>query len=71
MRFDSWTEADPAPCRRSSMGAKSGRNLAIASSAPGSLAISDNRTTWHVAVNDYAGQRRLLLRITVKGVALN
>ncbi|HMN71124.1 MAG TPA: TauD/TfdA family dioxygenase [Rhodoblastus sp.] len=39
--------------------------------AAGSLAIWDNRSTWHLALNDYAGQRRLLHRITVKGEALN
>ncbi len=33
----------------------------------GSLAIWDNRTTWHLAVNDYSGERRLLHRITVRG----
>lgn len=33
---------------------------------PGSLAIWDNRITWHFAINDYAGERRLLHRITVR-----
>jgi taurine dioxygenase len=38
----------------------------------GTLAIWDNRTTWHFAINDYAGQRRLLHRITVRApTALN
>jgi taurine dioxygenase len=37
---------------------------------PGSLAFWDNRATWHYAVNDYYGQRRLLHRITVEGEAL-
>ena len=36
----------------------------------GSLAFWDNRATWHYATNDYAGQRRLLHRITVEGVPL-
>lgn len=31
-----------------------------------SLAVWDNRITWHFAINDYAGQRRLLHRITVR-----
>ncbi len=38
---------------------------------PGSLAFWDNRSTWHLAINDYHGQRRLMHRITVEGVALH
>ena len=38
---------------------------------PGSIAFWDNRCTWHYASNDYQGQRRLLHRITVGGVALH
>jgi len=34
---------------------------------PGSLAFWDNRCTWHYAVNDYHGSRRLLHRITLEG----
>ena len=37
----------------------------------GSLAFWDNRATWHYAANDYAGQARLMHRITVAGVALS
>ncbi len=37
----------------------------------GTLAFWDNRATWHWAVNDYAGQRRLMHRITLEGVALS
>ena len=38
--------------------------------APGSLAFWDNRATWHLAVNDYHGERRLMHRITVAGCEL-
>ena len=37
----------------------------------GSMAFWDNRATWHYAANDYAGQARLMHRITVEGVPLS
>ena len=37
---------------------------------PGTLAVWDNRCTWHCAMNDYHGQRRLMHRITLEGEPL-
>jgi len=37
---------------------------------PGSIAFWDNRATWHLANNDYQGQRREMHRITIDGCGL-
>ena len=37
---------------------------------PGTVAIWDNRTTWHNAMNDYHGHYREMHRITLSGEAL-
>ena len=68
LRVDGWTEAESAPLL--------GMLYAHAARpehtyrfqwAPGSIAFWDNRATWHYALNDYHGARRLMHRITIEG----
>lgn len=37
----------------------------------GDITMWDNRATWHKAINDYQGFRRLMHRVTVDGIALS
>jgi taurine dioxygenase len=70
-RFESWTEKESKPLL----------DILYAHAArpefqtrfkweEGSIAFWDNRATWHYALNDYQGERRLMHRITIEGVSL-
>lgn len=71
VRFDGWTEEESKPLLA---------YLYQHAARPeftcrfrwqkGSLAFWDNRATWHYALNDYHGGRRVMHRITVEGVPL-
>ncbi|MFU7529165.1 TauD/TfdA dioxygenase family protein [Qipengyuania sp. ASV99] len=52
------------------MAALTGDNQCRLEWRPGTVAIWDNRTTWHNALNDYQGYRREMHRITLSGEAL-
>ena len=66
--FEGWTEEESAPLLEM-LYAHAGRpEFAYRFQwAPGSVAFWDNRATWHRALNDYQGHRRLMHRITVEG----
>ena len=71
LRFDGWTEEESAPLLQYLFRHMSKPEFTYRFQwAPGSLAFWDNRCTWHYAVNDYHGSRRLLHRITLEGEAL-
>ena len=71
LRFEGWTDAESKPLLDF---------LYAHASRPefqtrfvwreGSIAFWDNRATWHLAINDYHGERRLMHRITLDGVPL-
>jgi taurine dioxygenase len=67
-RFDGWTEAESAPLLKwlYEHASKPEFSCRFVWQA-GSLAFWDNRATWHYALNDYHGQRRVMHRITVQG----
>lgn len=72
LRFDGWTEEEAGPL----LGYLYQHAVRPEFTCrfhwrEGSLALWDNRSTWHFAVNDYHGERRLLHRITIQGSPLH
>lgn len=72
VRFDGWTEEESKPLLDYLYvhGAKPEFTCRF-QWEPGSIAFWDNRATWHSAMNDYHGFRRIMHRITLDGVALS
>lgn len=71
-RFDGWTEEESKPLLDYlySHAARAEHTCRFRWSK-GSIAFWDNRATWHKAINDYPGQRRLMHRITIEGVPIS
>ena len=71
LHFEGWTQADSMPLLYELYTVALRKEFQCRLSwAPGSIAIWDNRSTWHFANNDYQGHRRLMHRITISGVPI-
>ncbi|MFL0415676.1 TauD/TfdA family dioxygenase [uncultured Sphingomonas sp.] len=72
LHFEGWTREESVPLLTYLYQvAMQDRFHCRVSWAPGSIAIWDNRSTWHYAMNDYHGHRRLMHRITISGEPLH
>jgi hypothetical protein len=71
LHFEGWTQADSMPLLYELYTVALRKEFQCRLSwAPGSIAIWDNRSTWHFANNDYQGHRRLMHRIAISGVPI-
>jgi len=71
LRFEGWTAEESRPLLGYLYAqAIAEENICRLQWASGSVAVWDNRSTWHFAQNDYHGHRRLMHRITVAGSPL-
>ena len=71
LRFDGWTDDESRPLLAYLYGHAAKPEFGCRFAwQNGSIAFWDNRSTWHYAVNDYQGERRLMHRITVEGCGL-
>lgn len=72
LHFDGWTaeESRPLLAYLYSVGMRSEFQCRL-TWAPGTVAVWDNRATWHMAMNDYQGHRRVMHRITITGERLH
>ena len=70
--FEGWTAAESQPLLAYLYGHASRPEFQTRFTwAEGSIAFWDNRATWHLAINDYHGERRLMHRITLEGVPIH
>lgn len=71
-RFDGWSAEDSAPLLAYLyQHAVKPEFTCRVRYATGTVVVWDNRATWHKAINDFQGQRRLMHRVTVEGVELS
>jgi taurine dioxygenase len=71
LRFEGWTNEESKPLLDYLYDHAVGENNTTRFKwSPGSIAFWDNRCTWHNALNDYHGERRLMHRITIEGSEL-
>jgi taurine dioxygenase len=71
LRFEGWTDAESKPLLDFLYAHASRPEFQTRFAwREGSIAFWDNRATWHLAINDYHGERRLMHRITLDGVPL-
>lgn len=72
LHFEGWTREESQPLLQYLYGVAMREEFQCRLQwAPGSVAVWDNRSTWHFAVNDYHGHKRLMHRITISGVPLS
>ena len=71
LRFDGWTDLESRPLLDYlyRVAARPEHTCRFAWRV-GSVAFWDNRATWHYALNDYPGERRLMHRVTIDGCEL-
>jgi len=72
LRFDGWTDRESRPLLDFLyQHAVTPEHTTRFQWKPGSIAFWDNRATWHFALNDYHGARRVMHRITIEGSELS
>ena len=72
VRFNGWTEEESRPLLHYLYEHASKPEFSCRVQwREGSLGLWDNRATWHLALNDYPGHRRLMHRVTIEGTTLS
>ena len=72
VRFDGWTEEESKPLLDYLYAHAARPDFSCRVRwEKGLLGLWDNRATWHLALNDYHGHRRLMHRVTIEGTTLS